>query len=84
MKKTVQDNTKVGALIELAEKHAANVNRDARFQSSATASLEDARLCYRSGRLYFAVLRATDSLRYSVGVFHEDYKVAVSILKGMA
>ena len=55
--------------IELAEKWA-------HMNDSAKLCLRDAYACIASGREEYAAGRALESLRYSVGVFHPDYRLA--------
>lgn len=48
------------------------------MESSARLCLSDAILLFEKGDYKSAKKRAADSLKYSVGVFHEDYKRVVS------
>jgi hypothetical protein len=59
-------------IIILARKNIGGV-----MESSARLCLEDAINLRDSGKYDYAAKRAIDSLKYSVGVFHADYKKAV-------
>lgn len=63
-------NTEIA--IRLARKHLGS----GVMESSARLCLADAIQCVEDGRLDAAKRRAIDSLRYSVGVFHADYRKA--------
>ena len=60
-------------VIALARK---NVNATPANESSARFCLEDAVNLYNKANFEHAKKRALDSLRYSVGIFHADYKKA--------
>ena len=60
-------------VIALARK---NVNATPANESSARFCLEDAVNLYNKANSEHAKKRALDSLRYSVGIFHADYKKA--------
>lgn len=60
-------------IVALAAKHAGNASI---MNSSAGLCLQDAEGLLFKGDLEYAKMRAIDSLRYSVGVFHSDYKAA--------
>lgn len=62
-------------VIKLARKH---VNNGAAMESSARLFLGDALNFYDGGMLDLAKKRAIESLRYSVGIFHADYRKASS------
>ena len=59
-------------VLKLARKHIGKGD----MESSARLSLSDANHLYDRGLLDYAKKRALDSLKYSVGVFHADYKKA--------
>lgn len=59
-------------VIALAHKHLGKGYKP----SSAVLCLDDALTLRERGDLHAAKKRALDSLRYSVGVFHADYKRA--------
>jgi hypothetical protein len=61
-------------VIHLARKHIGKGD----MESSARVSLSDAMHLYERGLLDYAKSRALNSLKYSVGVFHADYKKALS------
>lgn len=61
-------NTKLA--LRLARRHVAD---NAATEASARLCLADAVKLEDRGDLPYAILRATDSLAYSVGVFHADY-----------
>lgn len=63
-------------LIALARFHV--MDRTCAMQSSAELCLADAVRCYDAGEYEFARMRAIDSLRYTVGMFHPDYKKATA------
>lgn len=48
------------------------------MESSARLCLADAITLYDKGDFEYAKKRAIDSLRYSVGIFHVDYKKATA------
>jgi hypothetical protein len=48
------------------------------MESSARLCLSDANHLFDRGLLDYAKKRALDSLRFSVGIFHQDYKKANS------
>lgn len=54
----------------------ARKNLGGTMESSARLCLADAIECVEKGQLDAAKKRALDSLRYSVGVFHADYRKA--------
>lgn len=56
-----------------------NVNNGAAMQTSAEACLLDAEAQYRREAYITAWARAVKSLKYSVGIFHIDYKEAVEL-----
>lgn len=58
-------------VIQLAKKHA---NNGAPMQSSAQLCLKEAIDLQQQGKYEAARNLAVKSLRYSVGVFHPDYK----------
>lgn len=58
--------------IIIARKHVGN---GAAMESSARMCLGDALQFQQEGEFYLAKNAALRSLRYSVGVFHADYKV---------
>lgn len=60
-------------VIALARKHVGN---GAAMDSSARLCLSDAIANLEEGNYSGAQRRALDSLRYSVGIFHADYKRA--------
>ena len=60
-------------VIALARK---NVGANRANESSARLCLEDAVNLYNKADFEHAKKRAIDSLRYSVGIFHSDYKKA--------
>ena len=60
-------------VIALARK---NVDATPANESSARLCLEDAVNLYNKADFKHAKKRAIDSLRYSVGIFHADYKKA--------
>jgi len=60
------------AAIDAAEKHLSKAS----MRSSAELALDDAKLWHARECFDTAVARARDSLAYSVGVFHEDYRNA--------
>lgn len=47
--------------------------------SSALLAAQDAAACFNRGDYRYALLRALDSLSYSVGRFHADYAKATAI-----
>lgn len=61
--------------IILARKHVGN---GAAMESSARLCLADAVELQAEGKLDYAKARAIKSLAYSVGIFHPDYKRAVT------
>jgi hypothetical protein len=67
--------SKVCHAIALAETHAEN--RDAPQFGSALLALEDAQRLHQYGDDEHALNRAMTSLRYSVGIFHPDYRALV-------
>lgn len=62
-------------VIELAARRAVETSKG--MQSSAALALSDARRLAGQGNLRDARNRALDSLRYSVGILHEDYARAI-------
>lgn len=62
-------------VIELAARRAVETSKG--MQSSAVLALADARRLAGQGNLRDARNRALDSLRYSVGILHEDYARAI-------
>lgn len=60
--------------IKLARSHI----DDAKQKDSAKVGLEDAEKLYSEGNYKYAHRRALDSLSYSVGIFHKDYKSVAS------
>jgi len=62
-------------VIVLARKHVGN---GAAMDSSARMCLADAVSLFDKENHEAAKRRAVDALRYSVGIFHADYKKAVS------
>lgn len=69
-------------IVELAQKHTdylaeSEYVSDLRDYHSALVCLADARYALRHGNDALARLRATKSLAYSVGIFHEDYCRAI-------
>ena len=60
--------------IVLASKHTKPTHR-----TSAGIALQDAVACRQSNRQEDACNRALTSLRYSVGIGHEDYKKALCL-----
>jgi hypothetical protein len=73
MLKSEQDATRA---INLATQQA---NNGAEMQSSAEFCLCDATRLMQEGNYDRAVARARDSLAYSVGIFHNDYRAAAAI-----
>lgn len=63
-------------VIELAARHHA-LTASQGMRPSATLALADARRLAGQGNLRDARNRALDSLRYSVGILHEDYARAI-------
>lgn len=61
----------IDKILNLARK-----NLGGNMESSARVCLEDAISLYDAGEYEAAKKRAIDSLRYSVGIFHADYKRA--------
>ena len=59
-------------ILKLARKHIGTGD----MESSARLSLSDANHLYDRGLLDYAKKRALESLKYSVGIFHPDYKKA--------
>ena len=66
-------STTVAKAIQLARKHVGN---GAVMDSSARVCLADAVALFDAGKLADARQRAVDSLRFSVGEFHEDFIAA--------
>jgi len=62
----------VDQIIILARKNLGGV-----MESSARLCLEDAINLRDAGKYDYAIKRAICSLKYSVGVFHADYKKAI-------
>ena len=56
-------------ILDLAKKH----SNKGIMSSSAIVSLIDAKHLYERGLIDYSKKRALDSLKYSVGVFHQDY-----------
>jgi hypothetical protein len=56
-------------ILDLAKKH----SNKGIMSSSAVVSLMDAKHLYERGLIDYAKKRALDSLKYSVGIFHQDY-----------
>lgn len=65
---------KAAQVIELARKHVGN---GAPMQGSAELCLQDAESRLERGRYPEARNLALKALRYSVGIFHPDYKKAI-------
>ncbi|BAU40154.1 hypothetical protein [Ralstonia phage RSP15] len=63
---------KVQDIIKLAEKHVKVTGN-----TSAAICLQDAKSMIERGFDNYARVRALDSLKHSVGVFHSDYKKAL-------
>ena len=61
-------------IIHLARQHVA---ANAASESSARLCLEDAERLYAAGEFPAARKRALDSLKHSVGIFHEDFSRAL-------
>lgn len=61
-------------VIDLARKH---VNNMAVMQSSAASCLDDAITQDLKGNEHNARMWAQSSLKYSVGIFHPDYKATL-------
>ena len=70
---TETTNMNTHKVIALARK---NVGANPTNESSARLCLEDAVNLYNKADFEHAKKRAIDSLRYSVGIFHADYKKA--------
>lgn len=68
--------TTSNAIIQLATKHANG--------GSSQVGLADAIVLHQDGNYTYAASRALSSLRYSVGVLHDDYAKAVQLLPEMA
>lgn len=66
---------KTSAIITLAQKHSSNGSV---MQSSAVLCYRDAVLQVSMGNDELARAKALKSLQYSVGVFHTDYRKAIS------
>lgn len=62
--------------IRLAQIHAERTQKPMR--SSALLRAQDAVVLYNAGEDAFALHAAVESLAYSVGVFHDDYKRAAA------
>lgn len=63
--------------IELAEKHVAQ----AQMRSSAQLCIDDAKRCLAAGKDNYAVMRALESLAYSVGKSSPVYKMVQDLFK---
>jgi hypothetical protein len=50
--------------------------------TSAKSAAEDAAKLFNKGDYLYCVGRAQDSLRYSVGVFHPEYKKFLALIEG--
>lgn len=61
-------------IIALARKHIGKGT----MESSARVCLSDANHLFDRGLIDYAKKRALDSLKYSVGILHQDYKKAIS------
>jgi hypothetical protein len=59
----------------------ARKNLGGEMESSARVRLTDAINCYDASEFSAANRCALDSLRYSVGVFHDDYKTVLRIVQ---
>lgn len=63
----------IDTLIALAERHARDSGNE-----SADIAATDARELHNKGMDNYARDRALASLQYSVGIFNEDYKLAIA------
>lgn len=54
-----------------------NIKENSAMQSSALLCLQDAIKLINEGKYDYALNRAIESLKYSVGIFGKDYKDAV-------
>lgn len=64
----------VSEILSLARKHIGSGS----MVSSARLCLSDAVSLADKGELGYARIRAVDSLKYSVGIFHADYRLAAA------
>jgi hypothetical protein len=53
------------------------------MESGARLRLEDAVILYDAGHYDYAAKAALDSLKYSVGIFHEDCKKVAAFCKAL-
>ena len=70
-------NTKAAILYSIAIARSHQSHGD--MASSAILCAADALSCFESGNMAAAYERAVDSLEYSVGRYHADYKKVVSM-----
>jgi hypothetical protein len=61
-------------IMALARKHIGK----GMMESSARVCLSDANHLFDRGLIDYAKKRALDSLKYSVGILHKDYKKAIN------